>query len=75
MLGAWCGKKDLGKKIGHLEDRTLSDVAEVKTFDWGSKGRVTSGINVSPPKNLTPGRVQRITIKKVVIAVYQVTKW
>ena len=38
------------KKTGHLEDRTLSDVAEVKTFDSGSKGRVTSGINVSPPK-------------------------
>ena len=37
---------------GHLEDRALSDVAEVKNFDWGSKGRVTSGINVSPPKNL-----------------------
>ena len=34
-------KKDLGK-TRHLEDRTLSDVAEVKTFDWGSKGRVTS---------------------------------
>ena len=34
-------RKDLGK-TGHREDRTLSDVAEVKTFDWGSKGRVTS---------------------------------
>ena len=33
--------KDLGK-TGHREDRTLSDVAEVKNFDWGSKGRVTS---------------------------------
>ena len=33
--------KDLGK-TGHREDRTLSDVAEVKTFDWGLKGRVTS---------------------------------
>ena len=42
-------RKDLGK-TGHREDRTLSDVAEVKTFDSGSKGRVTSGINVSPPK-------------------------
>jgi len=62
VLGAWCGKKDLGKKIGHLEDRTLSDVAEVKTFEWGSKGRVTSRINVSPPKNLTPWRVQRIKL-------------
>ena len=52
MLGAWCGKKRprQKKKTGHLEDRTLSDVAEVKTFDWGSKGRVTSAINVSPPK-------------------------
>ena len=52
----------------------MSDVAEVKTFDWGSKGRVTSGINVSTPKNLTPRRVQRITKKKAVIAVFQVTK-
>ena len=68
-------RKDLGIKTGHLEDRTLSDVAEVKTFDWGSKGRVTSGINVSPPKNLTPRRVQRIAKKKVGIAVFQVTKW
>ena len=34
-------KKDLGK-TGHREDRTLSDVAEVKTFYSGSKGRVTS---------------------------------
>ena len=67
-------RKDLGK-IGHREDRTLSDVAEVQTFDWGSKGRVTSGINVSPPKNLTPRRVQRITKKKVAITVFQVTKW
>ena len=63
------------KKTGHLKDRTLSDVAEVKNFDWGSKGRVTSGINVSPPKNLTPRRVQRITKKKAMIVVFQVTKW
>ena len=63
-------RKDLGK-TGHREDRTLSDVVEVKTFDWGSKGRVTSQKNVSPPKNLTPGRVQRITIKKAVMAVFK----
>ena len=63
------------KKTGHLEDRTLSDVAEVKTFDCGSKGRVTSAINVSPPKNLTPRRVQRITKKKAMIVVFHVTKW
>ena len=56
-------RKDLGK-TAHLEDRTLSDVAEEKTFDWWSKGRVTSGINVSLPKNLTPGTVQRITKKE-----------
>ena len=37
-------------KTGHLEDRMLSDVGEEKTFDSWSKGRVTSGINVSPPK-------------------------
>ena len=44
-------RKDLGKKkTGHLEDRTLSDVVEEKTFDWWSKGRVTSEIDVSPPK-------------------------
>ena len=47
-------------KTGHLEDRTLSDVAEEKNFDWWSEGRVTSAINVTPPKNLTPRRVQRI---------------
>ena len=52
MLGAWCGKKRPRKKAGHLEDRTLSDVAEVKNFDSGSKGRVSSGINVSPPKKI-----------------------
>ena len=75
MLGAWCGKKELGKKIGHQEDRMLCDVTEKKTFDWWSKGRVTSEINVSPPKILTPRRVQRITKKKAVIAVFQVTKW
>ena len=62
------------KKTGHPEDKTLSDVAEVRTFDWGSKGRVTLGINVSPPKtktkkNLTPRTVQGITKKKAVIAV------
>ena len=57
------------KKTGHPEDTTLSHVAEVKNFDWGSKGRVTSGINVSPPKSLTPRRVQRITKKKAMIAV------
>ena len=67
-------RKDLGK-AGHLEDRTMSDVAEEKSFDWWSKGRVTSGINVSPPKNLTPRRVQSITKKKAMIAVFQVTKW
>ena len=67
-------RKDLGK-TGHLEDRTLSDVAEEKTFDWWSEERVTSAINVSPPKNLTPGRVQMIKKKKVVIAVFRVTKW
>ena len=67
-------RKDLGK-TGHREDRTLSDVTEVKKFYWGSKGRLTSGINVSPPKNLTPRRVQRIMKKKAVIAVFQVTKW
>ena len=67
-------RKDLGK-TRHLEDSTLSDVAEVKSFDWWSEGRVTSGINVRPPKNLTPRRVQRITIKKAVVAVFQVTKW
>ena len=55
-------RKDLGK-IGHLEDSMLSDVAEEKTFDWWSKGRVTSEIDVSPPKNLNPRRVQRITKK------------
>ena len=49
-------RKDLGK-TGHLEDRMLSDVAEEKTFDWWSKGRVTLEIDVSPPKNLSPGRV------------------
>ena len=67
-------RKDLGKN-GHLEDRTLFDVTEEKTFDLWSKGRVTSGINVSPPKNLTPRRVQRITKKKAVIAFFRVTKW
>ena len=51
------GKYNLRKKTGHVEDRTLSDVAEEKNFDWWSKGRVTSEIDVSPPKNLTPGRV------------------
>ena len=51
-------------KTGHLEDRTLFDVAEEKPFDRCSKGRVTSGINVSPPKNLTPRRVQRIMKKE-----------
>ena len=51
VLGIWCGKnKDLGK-TGHLEDRTLSDVTEEKTFDWWSKGRVTSEIDVSPQEN------------------------
>ena len=34
-------RKDLGK-TGHLEDKTLSDVAEEKNFDWWSKERVTS---------------------------------
>ena len=53
---------------------TLSDVAEEKTFDWWSKGRVTSEIDVSPPKNLTLGRVQRITKKKVVLEIFQVTE-
>ena len=52
------------QKAGHLEYKTLFDVTEEKTFDWWSKGRVTSGINVSPPKNLTPSRVQRITKRK-----------
>ena len=42
-------RKDLGK-TRHLEDRTLSDVAEEKNFDWLSKERVTSEMNVSPPK-------------------------
>ena len=42
-------RKDLAK-TGHLEDRTLSDVTEEKTFDWWSKERVTSEIDVSPPK-------------------------
>ena len=51
-------RKDLGK-TGNLEDRTMSDVAEEKNFDWWSKGRVTSEINISPPKNLTPRRVQK----------------
>ena len=64
-------RKDLGKKTGHLEDRMLSDVTEEKTFDWWSKGRVTSEINVSPPKNLTPGRVQRMTKRKVVLAAFK----
>ena len=41
-------KKDLGKKFGHLEDRTLFDVIEEKTFDEQSKWRVTSNIAVSP---------------------------
>ena len=71
----WQERPRQEKKTGHLEDRTLSDVVEVKNFDWGSKGRVTSQKNVSPPKNLTQGRVQRITIKKAVVAVFQVTKW
>ena len=66
-------RKDLGR-TGHLEDRTLSDVAEEKNFDWWSEGRVTSAINVSPPKNLTPRRVQRIRKNKVVIAAFQITK-
>ena len=42
----------------------MSDVAEEKNFDWWSKGRVTSEIDVIPPKNLNLGRVQRITKKK-----------
>jgi len=42
---AW--KKYLGK-TGHLEDRTLFDVTEEKTFNWWLKGRVTSEIVVSP---------------------------
>ena len=59
-----------------MEDRTLSDVAEVKTFDPGSKGRVTSQKRKSThKKKITPGRVQSITIKKAVVAVFQVTKW
>ena len=52
-------RKDLGK-TRHLEDRMLSDVAKEKTFDWWSKGRVTSEIDVSPPNFfLTPQRVQK----------------
>ena len=76
VLAHGVARKDLGK-TGHREDRTLSDVAEVKTFDWGSKGRVTSQkkCKSTKKKNLTPGRVQRITIKKAVVAVFQVTKW
>ena len=44
-------QKDLGK-IRYLDDRTLFDVIEEKTFDEQSKGRVTSDIAVSPQENL-----------------------
>ena len=68
-------RKDLGK-TRHREDRTLSDVAEVKNFDLGVERESNLTKSVSPPKNLTLGRVQRITIKKAVMAVFfQVTKW
>ena len=66
-------RKYLGKN-GHLKERTLSDVPKEKTFDWWSKGRVTSEIDVSPPKNLNTGKVQRITKNKVVLAIFQVTE-
>ena len=78
MLGAWCGKKRPRQKSGHLEDRTLSDVAEEKTFDWWSKGRVTSEIDVSPPKKkkkIYSTDSSKVNEKmKVVIAVFQVTE-
>ena len=67
--------KDLGK-TGHREDRTLSDVAEVKTFDWGSKGRVTSGINVSPPKKkFNSKESSKDNEKESCDNSFQVTKW
>ena len=65
--------KDLGK-TGHREDRTLSDVAEVKTFDWGSKGRVTSQKCKSTQKFKLQREFKRITIKKDVMAVFKSLK-
>ena len=44
-------QKDLGK-TRLLEDRTLFDVTEEKTFNYQLKGRVTSKIVVSPHKKI-----------------------
>ena len=67
-------RKDLGK-TGHREDRTLSDVAEVKTFDWGSKRRVTSQ-KCKSTQNLNSREGSKDNEKgKVVLTTFQVTKW
>ena len=64
-------RKYLGK-TRHLEDRTLSDVTEEKTFDWWSKGRVTSEIDVRPPKKFKSTESSK---DKVVFAAFRVNKW
>ena len=64
-------RKDLGR-TGHREDRMLSDVVEEKTFDWWSKGRVTSEIDVRPPKKF---KSMESSKDKVVFAAFRVTKW
>ena len=66
--------KDLGK-IGHQEDRTLSDVAEVKTFDSGSKGRVTSQKKCKSTQKFDSKESSKDNEKESCDSSFQVTKW